>query len=248
MFEIIILVGQLLLFYLLPLFLGSIDPMAMVLMIILGTVILSILLSCLSKNKIKYLYPVVIAVLFIPSVFVFYNESALVHSLWYLVISFITIGITCLIKWLFKRFPIVTIVSFVFILILTVIFCFPKSDMWMIGDKSGVNIVDKGISLSVVENTVTETSAKLILKNDNGNDITFGEYYEIEVFQEDEWHKINVEVSFIEIAYLLKPSDSFEFNLDWGEIYGKLPSGKYRIIKEVYLEAESLFISAEFDI
>ena len=46
-------------------------------------------MGSLSKEKIKYLYPIVIAVLFIPSVFIYYNESALIHSLWYLVISII---------------------------------------------------------------------------------------------------------------------------------------------------------------
>jgi len=49
--------------------------------------LLSIILGCISKEKIKYLYSIVIAILFIPSVFIYYNESALIHSIWYLVIS-----------------------------------------------------------------------------------------------------------------------------------------------------------------
>ena len=44
-------------------------------------------LGCISKEKIKYLYPVIISILFIPSVFIYYNESALIHAVWYLVIS-----------------------------------------------------------------------------------------------------------------------------------------------------------------
>ena len=104
----------------------------------------------------------------------------------------------------------------------------------------------KGISLGIVDNSVSETGAKLILKNDNVNDITFGECYAIEVMQDEEWRKINVEISFNEIAFLLKSSESFEINLDWSESYGKLSPGKYRIIKEVYLEEESSFVSAEF--
>lgn len=39
-----------------------------------------------------YLYPVIIAVLFVPSVFIYYNESALIYSVWYLVVS--SIGLT----------------------------------------------------------------------------------------------------------------------------------------------------------
>ena len=61
--------------------------MGMVLLIILSTFGLSFVLSCISKNRVKYLYPVIISILFIPSVFIYYNESALIHSLWYMVVS-----------------------------------------------------------------------------------------------------------------------------------------------------------------
>ena len=89
----VILIIQLLCFYVLPIFVGPKDPFAMVFMIILATLILSLILGILSKTKVKFLYPIAIAVLFIPSVFIYYNESALIHSLWYLGISFIGVDI-----------------------------------------------------------------------------------------------------------------------------------------------------------
>ncbi|MBE6153556.1 MAG: hypothetical protein E7166_04965 [Firmicutes bacterium] len=85
--EIIILLIQLFMFYVFPLFAGPTDAIGMVLIIIFVTALLSALIGSISKEKIKYLYPVVIATLFIPSVFIYYNESALIHSIWYLVIS-----------------------------------------------------------------------------------------------------------------------------------------------------------------
>ena len=85
--EIIIILIQLFMFYIFPLFAGPTDAMGMVLLIILSTLLLSIILGNISKEKIKYLYSIVIAILFIPSVFIYYNESALIHSIWYLVIS-----------------------------------------------------------------------------------------------------------------------------------------------------------------
>ena len=85
--EIIILVLQLFMFYIFPLFAGPTDAMGMVLLIILSTLLLSIIIGSISKEKIKYLYPIIIAILFIPSVFIYYNESALIHSIWYLVVS-----------------------------------------------------------------------------------------------------------------------------------------------------------------
>lgn len=89
--EMVVLLIQLFMFYVFPLFAGPTDAMGMVFMIILATILLSIVLGVLSNKKIKYLYPVVIAVLFIPSVFIYYNESAMIHSVWYLVVS--TIGL-----------------------------------------------------------------------------------------------------------------------------------------------------------
>ena len=85
--EIIILVIQMFMFYIFPLFMYLYEPIGTVMMILMITFVLSVVLSIISKNKLKYLYPIIIAILFIPTVFIYYNESALVHSVWYLVVS-----------------------------------------------------------------------------------------------------------------------------------------------------------------
>ena len=91
--ELVILFIQLLSFYIYPLIVGMDNPFGMVFMLILITFTLSIILGSILQEKTKYLFPIIISILFIPSVFIYYNESALVHSLWYLVISYIGIGI-----------------------------------------------------------------------------------------------------------------------------------------------------------
>ena len=82
--EIFIALIQLFMFYVFPLFAGPTDAMGMVFLILLATLLLSLVMGILSKYWIKYLYPAVTAVLFIPSVWIFYNESALIHAVWYL--------------------------------------------------------------------------------------------------------------------------------------------------------------------
>lgn len=89
--EIILLLIQLFMFYVFPLFAGPTDAMGMVLLIILMTFWLSIFMGCFSNKKIKYLYPMIITLLFLPSVFLYYNKSAYVHSLWYFIISYLGI-------------------------------------------------------------------------------------------------------------------------------------------------------------
>ena len=101
--EIIILIIQLFMFYIFPLFAGPTDAMGMVFLIWLSTIILGLLVVIISTNKIKYLYPVVIAILFIPSIFIYYNESAFIHSLWYLVSSSIGMLIGSIIHIIIKN-------------------------------------------------------------------------------------------------------------------------------------------------
>ena len=60
-------------------------------------------LISISSNKLKYLYPIVIAILFIPTVFIYYNESALVHSVWYMVVSVIGLFIGSIINFTIKK-------------------------------------------------------------------------------------------------------------------------------------------------
>ena len=99
----IILLLQLFMFYIFPLFAGPTDAMGMVFLIWLSTMILAIIIASISKEKIKYFYPIVIAILFVPSVFIYYNESALIHSLWYLVSSSIGILIGTIIYTIKKK-------------------------------------------------------------------------------------------------------------------------------------------------
>jgi len=101
--ELFILIIQLFMFYIFPLFAGPTDAMGMVFLIWLSTIILGLTITIISSKKIKYLYPVVISLLFIPSVFIYYNESAMVHSLWYLVSSFVGLGLGSIICVIIKK-------------------------------------------------------------------------------------------------------------------------------------------------
>ena len=101
--EIVILLIQLFMFYIFPLFAGPTDAMGMVFLIILATLLLSIIIGSISKEKIKYLYPIIVAILFIPSIFIYYNESALIHSVWYLVVSTVGLVVGTIIYKLFHK-------------------------------------------------------------------------------------------------------------------------------------------------
>jgi len=101
--ELVIYVLQLFMFYIFPLFAGPTDMMGMVLLIIISTFVLSVIMGSISKEKIKYLYPIIVAVIFIPTVMLYYNSSALIHSVWYLVVSAIGLFIGTIIYKLIQK-------------------------------------------------------------------------------------------------------------------------------------------------
>lgn len=85
--EIVVVLLQLFIFYIFPLFAGPTDTMGMVVLMILSTTILATIMGVVSSNKNKFGYPIFVAFLFMPSIWIYYNESALMHSIWYLVVS-----------------------------------------------------------------------------------------------------------------------------------------------------------------
>ena len=131
--------------------------------------------------------------------------------------------------------------------------CGANKNEFDIGTESNIEIVEKGISLSIKENTLTETGATLILKNDSDVDVQYGNPYEIEIKKDGEWHKINVELNFTLPAFSLKSNETKELELSWENGYGKLVLGDYRIIKSIDIEKEdgtfeTFYVSAEFTI
>lgn len=101
--EIVICLLELFVFLLLPEMMGNIGALGMVFLLLIITFILSTAMGIVSNNKIKYLYPIFTALIFIPTIWIYYNESALIHSLWYLVISSVGLIIGIIINKMFYR-------------------------------------------------------------------------------------------------------------------------------------------------
>ena len=79
----VILLLQILTFYVGPTLAGPTDVIAMVILMLFGTALLGFALGCLSGNKIKFLYPLATGLIFIPTIFIYYNSSASIHAVWY---------------------------------------------------------------------------------------------------------------------------------------------------------------------
>lgn len=100
---VIITLLQLAMFYIFPLFSGPTDAMGMVFIIIIATFVLSLIMGIVYSSVEKYCYPALVAILFIPSILIYYNGSAFVHALWYLVVSVIGIAFGSLIRFIAEK-------------------------------------------------------------------------------------------------------------------------------------------------
>ena len=107
-----------------------------------------------------------------------------------------------------------------------------------VGNKSDVQISQHDVSMSIKDGTLTNTSATLVLTNNSDKDFQYGNPYEIEIKKDGEWHKINAELNFTLPLYNLKAGETEEIELNWENGYGKLPSGTYRIVKDIDHETE----------
>ena len=137
------------------------------------------------------------------------------------------------------------------VMLFAVTSCGVKND-FDIGKLSNVKIDNNNnVTLSIKDNTLKKTGTTLILENDSDKLLHYDEYYKMEIKKDKKWHKINVELCFTDPLWGVKENSKEEFELNWEQGYGKLASGDYRIIKEVYFEGEeenAFNISAEFTI
>ena len=79
----VILLLQTLTFYVGPTLAGPTEVIAMVILMLFGTVLLGFAMGCISGKRIKFLYPLVTGLIFIPTIFIYYNSSASIHAVWY---------------------------------------------------------------------------------------------------------------------------------------------------------------------
>lgn len=117
-----------------------------------------------------------------------------------------------------------------------------------------------GLSLSV-EN-VTSTGLTFVCTQSGGDaigDLTAGSYYSLIVQEEDGWYRVPYvfpedEVCWNSLAYNIK-GNTTKWDIDWEWLYGKLPSGTYRILKTItdeggegeYGDSEVFYVEFEIE-
>lgn len=103
----------------------------------------------------------------------------------------------------------------------------------------------ENVSISVTD--VSPTGATVTITDTNEESYVYGQWYKIEREADGKWHDVKTLVEhygFTEEGILVGESDKLEFQIDWNWLYGGLPAGKYRLLKQVGKE----YVAVTFDI
>ncbi|NLO48225.1 MAG: DUF4825 domain-containing protein [Clostridiales bacterium] len=100
------------------------------------------------------------------------------------------------------------------------------------------------IIMQVKNGTATPSGATVTLKNVTDTEYTYGESYTVQRKTDSGWVDVEPVIEdygFDDIAYTLPAMGNKEIIVDWEWLYGKLPAGDYRMVKE------ALFVRAPGD-
>lgn len=109
----------------------------------------------------------------------------------------------------------------------------------------------KEAAMTLDESTLTADSAWFQIFINGYEYACCGEPYRLERLENGVWTEcalVNGDAVFTDIAWILEPGKETKFLLDWSGIYGTLEGGKYRIIKDVYVEDGTLELACEFEL
>lgn len=113
------------------------------------------------------------------------------------------------------------------------------------GKAKSVSTID-GVSISIKDDTLTATTAVIIIKNETDSDIETGTAFSIDKEVNGKWMKLKTKHdTFWNLVSIIIPSNSSrELECNWEDIYGKLEKGTYRLVKEI----NSKNIAVEFEL
>ena len=99
------------------------------------------------------------------------------------------------------------------------------------------------VTISIAD--ISATGATVVIQDSNELPYVYGEWYQIEMEKNGQWYPVKTLIrnyGFHEIGYLPDDHGQVEFTVNWEWLYGKLPAGNYRLLKQ----AGSSYISVEF--
>lgn len=106
------------------------------------------------------------------------------------------------------------------------------------------------VKMSIKEGTLTQSSASIIILDNNDTPYAYDEWFRIDRKVNNKWEEVNrINNNYIvrDIAYDIRKNKKLETTVKWGDLYGELKKGEYRLVKKVYdNDGNDIYISTEF--
>ena len=102
-------------------------------------------------------------------------------------------------------------------------------------------------NVRIAISNVSASGATVTIWDTNETPYLYGSWYEIEKKDNGQWHKVQTVIdhyAFDAMGHIPDETGKVEFAINWEWLYGKLPSGEYRLLKNV----NSAQISVEFTV
>ena len=102
-------------------------------------------------------------------------------------------------------------------------------------------------NVTMAVSSVTSAGATVIIQDSNPEPFVYGEWYQIQRQKDGVWYEVKTKISnygFNEIGWLTDEHGGLTMDVEWEWLYGELPAGHYRILKQVGTQ----IIGAEFTV
>ncbi|MGG7098939.1 immunoglobulin-like domain-containing protein [Clostridium sardiniense] len=147
----------------------------------------------------------------------------------------------------------ISLVSYLLIILVTLISCSQKINFSKLEKSKYGDIGEsKEISVSIKETEITTDTKDITLLFTNNSDMeySYGEETHLEINHNGAWYVVPIsqKVMWNDIGYIMPKKDKTEKKILLKDYYGKLESGRYRIINKFYSNGNEVLVSIEFNV
>lgn len=108
----------------------------------------------------------------------------------------------------------------------------------------------EGVSLTVDAGQVTSSGITYTIDNQSEKDLSYGRDYSLQKEKDGKWYRVEPKSAVAVTMELLwiPAGDAQTEALEWEDAYGKLPAGKYRVVKSVSDYESGYYLTGEFNV
>lgn len=116
---------------------------------------------------------------------------------------------------------------------------------YTVKEPSELNEIE-GVLMRIKKDTLTRTSATIVIYDYTNENNIYGNAFRIDKKENGKWISLKTldgkewtEVNWNLPAYYVDEHDRLEMDIGWKDLYGALPNGEYRIVKDTSKQGET---------